>query len=570
MAGLLSKLSVYKRVLTWAINKNKIDIDYKPKVSNPKFKTGLEAAAMIPDGAIVSGCGMASNVRPASVYRAVRQSFQNTGHPANLTWINAGGTGLRGKAPGGTEEVCVPGLLTHYISGHHETVRAGLELVAKGDMYLTVYPQGTLIHLIEAQGHGQYELVTEVGVGTFVDPRIGTGTQVEKGRGEQMVSVEGEMLKYTLPKINVSVVAATYADEDGNIYMKDCPMYTEVRESTLAAKYNGGLTIVNVAGIIPRDDSQIFIPADKVDAIVVNRYAEQCLMFPQKKPLMALTLSEKMKDIPKFLDELALFNRILKLDPVRSPLEYMLARQTAKLFMKVGFPGVRTIIGYGLPQEVGGMANRGGMGSDITYLIETGVVGGVPAPGFFFGMAINPEKLISSAEMFHFIEDNLDVVILGMLQVDPQGNVNVSRKSKKVKEYVGPGGFINLVTYAKNIIFIGQWTAKAEVEIVDGKLDVKKRGIPKFVQELEEITFNAKAALARGQKVFYCTTAGTFRLTERGIELIQVAPGLDIQKDIIDVAPWANIVLPENGQVEVLDRSVMTGEGFKLAWENKD
>ncbi|HPB51893.1 MAG TPA: hypothetical protein PLY68_10825 [Myxococcota bacterium] len=570
MAGLLSKLSVYKRVLTWAINKNKIDIDYKPKVSNPKFKTGLEAAAMIPDGAIVSGCGMASNVRPASIYRAVRQSFQNTGHPANLTWINAGGTGLRGKAPGGTEEVCVPGLLTHYISGHHETVRAGLELVAKGDMYLTVYPQGTLIHLIEAQGHGQYELVTEVGVGTFVDPRIGTGTQVEKGRGEQMVSVEGEMLKYTLPKINVSVVAATYADEDGNIYMKDCPMYTEVRESTLAAKYNGGLTIVNVAGIIPRDDSQIFIPADKVDAIVVNRYAEQCLMFPQKKPLMALTLSEKMKDIPKFLDELALFNRILKLDPVRSPLEYMLARQTAKLFMKVGFPGVRTIIGYGLPQEVGGMANRGGMGSDITYLIETGVVGGVPAPGFFFGMAINPEKLISSAEMFHFIEDNLDVVILGMLQVDPQGNVNVSRKSKKVKEYVGPGGFINLVTYAKNIIFIGQWTAKAEVEIVDGKLDVKKRGIPKFVQELEEITFNAKAALARGQKVFYCTTAGTFRLTERGIELIQVAPGLDIQKDIIDVAPWANIVLPENGQVEVLDRSVMTGEGFKLAWENKD
>ena len=570
MAGLLSKLSVYKRVLTWAINKNKIDIDYKPKVDNPKFKTGLEAAAMIPDGAVVSGCGMASNVRPASVYRAVRQSFQNTGHPANLTWINAGGTGLRGRAPGGTEEVCVSGLLTHYISGHHETVRAGLELVAKGDMYLTVYPQGTLIHLIEAQGHGQYELVTEVGVGTFVDPRVGTGTQVEPGRGEQMVFVEGDMLKYTLPKINVSVVAATYADEDGNIYMKDSPMYTEVRESTLAAKYNGGLTIVNVAGIIPRDDSRIFIPADKVDAIVVNRYAEQCLMFPQKKPLMALTLSEKMKDIPKFLDELALFNKILKLDPVRSPLEYMLARQTAKLFMKVGFPGVRTIIGYGLPQEVGGMANRGGMGSDITYLIETGVVGGVPVPGFFFGMAINPEKLISSAEMFHFIEDNLDVVILGMLQVDPQGNVNVSRKSKNVKEYVGPGGFINLVTYAKNIIFIGQWTAKAEVEIVDGKLDVKKRGIPKFVRELEEITFNARAALSRGQKVFYCTTAGTFRLTERGLELIQVAPGLDIQKDIIDVAPWANIVLPENGQVDVLDRSVMTGDGFKLAWENKD
>ncbi len=569
MAGLISKLGVIKRVITWKINVNKIDIDYKPKTNNPKFKTGLEAAAMIPDNAIIAGCGMASNVRPASVYKAVRESFIRTGHPKNLTWINPGGTGLRGKAPGGTEEVCLPGLLTHYISGHHETVRAGLELVAKGEMYLTVYPQGTLIHLIEGQGRGEYDLLTEVGVGTFVDPRVGTGTQVEPGRGEQMVTAEGDKLRFTLPKINVSVVAATYADADGNIYMKDSPMYTEVRESTLAAKYNGGLTIVNVAGIIPRDDANIFIPADKVDVIVVNRFAEQCVMFPQKNALLGLTLSQRMKNIPKFLDELAMFNKILKLDPVRSPLEYMLARQTAKMFMKVGFPGVRTIIGYGLPQEVGGMANRGGMGHDITYLIETGVVGGVPVPGFFFGMAINPDKLVSSAEMFHYVENNLDVVILGMLQVDPAGNVNVSRKSKNVKEYVGPGGFINLVTYAKNIIFIGQWTAKAEVEIVDGKLVVKKRGIPKFVRELEEVTFNAKKALERGQKVFYCTTAGTFRLTERGIELIAVAPGLDIQKDIIDVAPWANIVLPEDGKVAVLDRSVMTGENFKLAWENQ-
>jgi len=326
---------------------------------------------------------------------------------------------------------------------------------------------------------------------------------------------------------------------------------------------------VNVAGIIPRDDATIFIPADQVDCIVVNRYAEQCLMFPQKKALLGLTLTRKMKDIPKFLDELALFNRILKLDPIRNPIEYMLARETAQMFMRVGFPGVKAIIGYGLPQEVGAMASRGGMGHDITYLIETGVMGGIPAPGFFFGMAINPQKLISSAEMFHYIKDNLDVVILGMLQVDPQGNVNVSRKSKNVKEYVGPGGFINLVTYARNIIFIGQWTAKAQVELENGRLVVKKRGIPKFVKELEEITFCAKGALQRGQKVYYCTTAGTFRLTERGIELFQIADGLDIQKDILDVAPWANIVLPEDGKVTVLDRSVMTGENFKLAWQKK-
>lgn len=569
MPNLTTKLGVYKRVLTWVINKNKIDIDYKPATDNPKFKTGMEAAAMIPDGAIIAGCGMASNVRPASIYKAVRESFVKNGHPCNLTWINPGGTGLRGKAPGGTEEVCLPGLLTHYISGHHETVRAGLELVARGEMYLTVYPQGTLIHLIDGQGRGEYDLLTEVGVGTFVDPRVGTGTQVEPGRGEQMVAAEGDKLRFTLPKITCSVVAATYADKDGNIYMKDSPMFTEVRESTRAARHNGGLTIVNVAGIIPRDDASIFIPADEVDCIVVNRYAEQAVMFPQKKALLGLTPGHTMKDIPKFLDELNMFNKILKLDPIRSPIEYMLARQAASVYTGVGFPGVKTIIGYGLPQEVGAMASRGGIGKDITYLIETGVIGGIPAPGFFFGMAINPEKLVSSTEMFHYIEDNLDVAILGMLQVDPQGNVNVSRKSAKVKEYVGPGGFINLVTYAKNLIFIGQWTTKAEMQIIDGKLQVTKRGIPKFVEKLEEITFSAQNALKRGQNVFYCTTAGTFRLTERGIELFQIADGLDIQKDILDVAPWANIVLPEDGKVQVLDRSIMTGEGFKLAWKSR-
>ncbi len=567
MGNLANKLFAYKTVIYWMLTRNLINFDYKVKgVNSPKFMTAREAAKHIPDEAVIAGCGMVSNMRPATCFLLVRDSFERTGHPANITWISPGGAGTRGKAPGAAEEICIKGLLKWFISGHHETVRAALAMADRGDLTLTVFPQGTVCHLVEAQANGEDSVLTEVGVGTFMDPRVGTGTQVEPGKGPQLVEVEGDKLRYRLPKVNVSALLATYADADGNIYMKDAPMYTEVKEVARAVRRNNGFVMITVSRIIPKDEANIFLRADEVDAIVVNPRNEQTTMFRQSKPIMEITLGQNAEVAP-FLAKLNALNKLTKFDTLRKPIDYALARQAAKIFARVGFPGANTIIGYGLPQEMGAMINSGGLGKDITFLIETGVMGGLPSPGFFFGTAINPKKLISSAEMFHYIEKNLDVTCLGTLQVDAGGNVNVSRKSNKVTEYVGPGGFINLVTYSKNIIFVGQWMTKAEMSIVDGKLVITKRGTPKFVKHVEEITFSAKSALKDGLKVFYCTNVGTFRLTERGLELFQVAPGVDIQKDIIDFAPDARIVLPLDGKIEVLDRSVMTGEGFSLSWD---
>jgi propionate CoA-transferase len=564
--GLLMKLSVMKQVISWVLNKGKIDLDYKPKgVNSPRFKTGREAATLIPDNAVIVGCGMTASMRPATCYHLVRDSFERTGHPANVTWISAGGAGARGKAPGSVEECCKKGLITWFISGHHETVRAVLDMADRGEVTLSVIPQGTITHLIDAQGRGEDSVLTDVGVGTFVDPRVGTGTQVEPGKGPQLVEVEGDRLRYRIPKITATALMATYADADGNIYMKDTAMYTEVREGALAARANGGVVIISVAGIIPRDDSAIFLRADQVDAIVVNPRNEQTLMIPQLTCMKEFTLGQNA-DMKPTMERLNMFNKVTKLDPVRGPVEHSLARQAASVFASIGYPGVRTVIGYGLPQEVCRLAEEYGLGKDITFMIETGVIGGTPAPGFFFGMAVNPKKLITSAEMFHHIEENLDVTILGMLQVDAEGNVNVSKKSPAVKEYVGPGGFVNLVTYARNIIFVGQWMARAEMALEAGKLTIRKPGIPKFVEKVEEITFSAREAFKKGQNIYYCTNVGSFRLTERGVELFQVAPGIDIQRDILDAAPGARIVLPLDGKVEVLDPAILTGDGFRLRW----
>ena len=564
--GLWMKLSVMKQVVTWVINKGKIDLDYKPSnVNSKKFMTGREAASLIPDEAVIVGCGMTASMRPSTCYHLVRDSFQRIGHPANVTWISAGGAGARGKAPGSVEECCKKGLMKWFISGHHETVTAVLAMADRGEVQLSVLPQGTITHLIEAQGRGEDSVLTDVGVGTFMDPRVGAGTQVEPGKGPQLVEVEGDKLRYRIPKITATALMATYADPDGNVYMKESAIYTEVLEGALAARANGGVVIISVTGVIPRDDAAIFLRADQVDAIVVNPRNEQTLMIPQRTCLKEFTLGQSAPIKPT-MERLAVFNKVIKLDPVRGPVDHALARQAAAVFAAAGHPGVRTVIGYGLPQEVGRLATEGGLGPDITFMIETGVIGGTPAPGFFFGMAINPEKLITSAQMFHYIEEHLDVTILGLLQADAAGNVNVSKKSSKVKEYVGPGGFINLVTYARNIIFIGQWMARAQMALVDGKLVIQKPGIPKFVEHVEEITFSAHEALKKGQHVFYCTNVGNFRLTERGVELYEVAPGIDIQRDILDAAPGAHIVLPLDGKVGVLDASIITGEGFQLHW----
>jgi propionate CoA-transferase len=222
-------------------------------------------------------------------------------------------------------------------------------------------------------------------------------------------------------------------------------------------------------------------------------------------------------------------------------------------------------VGVGLPEEVCRLIYEGGIHEDVTYLIESGPLGGMPAMGIFFGASINPEKLLGSARMFHLIYAKLDITLLGLLQVDSKGNVNVSKRGEGPINYVGPGGFTDMTVAAKTIIFIGSWMVGAHMEIHDGKIMIVKPGKPKFIDQVDEITFSGPEALKHGKKVYYCTSVGVFQLTERGMELIEVMPGIDIQKDIINGCSM-KIVSTEPGRVSVVSESIVTGKGFKLQW----
>jgi propionate CoA-transferase len=561
----ITKVQLVAQLIRWLVVKNRRDIDFRPRnLANPKFKSARDAIRMIPDGAVVMSAGMASNMRAAILFSAVGDVFDATGHPKSLTWVSTGAMGGRSRIRGTVEEVARPGLCDRFISGHHETAHAMLKAGAEGRIELHTLPQGIITHLAEGQGTGRQSLLSTIGMGTFLDPRVGTGSAVTPNASMNLVEAVDGHLQYSLPKITAACVLATEADVEGNIYMKTACLYTEVREAVLAAKANGGVSIVTVASIIPKDEAAIFLPADKVDAIVVCPANEQTLTIPQLKH-WKMFLPGARENVAESMEKLDFFNGLLKLDPVRGPVENAMARSAAAQFAKIGHPGMHVINGYGLPIVVGRFVDVGGLTKDVRFLIETGAYGGVPAPGLFFGTALNPDRLSTSAEMFRYCADNLDVTVLGMLQADSLGNVNVSKKSARIQDYVGPGGFPDLVSAAKAIIFVGAFQARSQTVVEGGRIRVVKTGIPKFVEHVDEVTFYGPEAIKKGQKVFYVTPLCTLQLTARGLELIEVMPGVDVKKDILDASP-ARILLPESGTVPVAPAAYLTGEGFRLAW----
>lgn len=554
---------LYGHLVKFLATQNRFNLTYHPGgLDRDKFITATEAARLVPKGSTVISVGMAGHARCSILFRAIRDGYLKEKIPSGLTWITVSAQGGRGKAPGTVEEIAVPGLITEYISGHVETTRKQLELGANKDIEIHIMPQGEITTILNSQASGNCVCTSETGIGTFLDPVLGGGTAVTPHSRKSYVKRVGDLLEYSLPKIDVALFNAPYADREGNIYFHHASAITEIREAAFAAFHSCGKVIATVSKIIEKDESSICLPACFVNHIVVNPGNEQTASIKQKKfwPMFTEGASE---DMDEAIAKIQKINSITSYSPKRGPVENTLARMAASLFVNVAQKGNLVNLGIGLPEEVGRLVYEGGLFDDMTFSSETGVYGGLPASGLFFGGSINPQKMYSSAWIFNHYKTNLDITVLGMLQVDSQGNVNVSKRGEGVKNYVGPGGFMNIAASAKTIIFIGSWMAKAEFSLKDGKLTLVKKGIPKFVDELYEITFNAQDALKKGKTVYYVTTVGIFRLTENGPELIQVMPGIDVQRDILD-ASTASIGVSD--QLTLVPESIATGENYKLAW----
>ncbi|MBK7408322.1 MAG: hypothetical protein IPJ40_09815 [Saprospirales bacterium] len=379
------------------------------------------------------------------------------------------------------------------------------------------------------------------------------------------MEADRDALRYTLPPIDIALMNVPYADEEGNLYFKHAAPITENIQSIQAVRKNKGLVMATVSAIIPKLPADISVPAEDVDYIVVNPYNEQVASVLQRN-YWPLFTPEGDADRKEAVQRLKFINNLLKITPVRSALDQIMGRLAASILVREVPKGGMVNIGIGFPEEVARLLVEHGLEDDYLFTTEAGSYGGLPTPGIFFGAAINPEHLEPSSVMFKRYQTDLDVAVLGFLQVDGDGNVNVSKRGPKITDYVGPGGFMDIVSGARTVLFIGKWMHDAEFQVQENEVRLVRPGAPKFVEEVDEITFNGHEGIKAGKNVYYITNVGLFQLMPEGLTLRAVFPGIDVGKDIL-MQSKARIVVPPAGLIEVIDGGIVNGKGFRLEQE---
>jgi len=565
MLTLWDKTRIAAHYAQGALNWLRHDSSYpSPFPDNPRFCHAAAAAALIPDRATLAVSGLGGHQRASILYWAIRERFERFGHPARLTVINVGGHGGRGVAPGTLEELGQPGLCTRFITGHFETFHAMLDLAEAGQCELQCLPLGLMTLLFERLGRGVDSMRSRTGVGTFLDPRVGRGTAVTGRR--QLVTVERGQLRYRMPAIDVALFNVPAADRHGNLYARHAATIGESYELARAARRNGGLVIANVGRLVDPGYDRVFLPARAVDAIVYHPDTEQTLGILHRDPWLELT-PEGKGDIDDSIERVHFVNsaagRLTGALRRRSSADAALMRVAAATLLSNVPRGALVTIGTGLPEEIPAVVHAAGARRQVQFAVESGVVGGVPAAGLFFGASLQPDEIISSAALFRRCYQKLDATCLGVLEADGEGNVNVSKRDHGLRDYVGPGGFMDFASAANCIVFISAWMRGGQIDLVDGAVRIRKFGKPKFVAKVGEITFNGRLAQRAGKRVLFVTHVGIFERTQRGMQLVRVMPGIDIQRDIVDFSPMP-ILLPPSGRVKQVPAAVIDGHHLRL------
>lgn len=486
-------------------------------MTRSKILSPEQASELVPSGSTILITGSGGGVMDADrTYAALEQRFLETGEPKDLTLMHV--TGIGNGREQGINRFAHQGMVKRVIGGHWGWSPAMIQLAVENKIEAYNLPQGVLSGLTREIAAGRKGMLTSLGTKTFVDPRL-QGGKLNEGTTEDLVSLVTlngeELLFYKAFPIDVTIIRGTTADEDGNISVEQEAVDLDILSSAQAAYNSGGVVIAQVKRLARRQTlhpRMVKVPGFMVDALVVHPDQWQ---------------TSEGEYNPAFSGEIR-----VPLDAIQ-PLEFDIRKIVARRAALELTAGSVVNLGFGIADGVANIAAEEGLIDDVVFTIEQGLVGGVPAKGAIFGAGYNPDMITDAPAQFDFYHGGgLDATFLGMAQADQHGNVNVSKFGNQLP---GCGGFIDISQNAKEVIFCATFTAGGlRVEIEEGQLHVLQEGkIQKFIPEVEHITFSGEFARERGQRVLFVSERAVFEVSSRGLELIEIAPGIDLEKDVL-------------------------------------
>jgi acyl CoA:acetate/3-ketoacid CoA transferase len=483
----------------------------------PRFLTAEQAVGMIrPGDTVVIGGSGGGLLEPDLLLATLGRCFTATGTPDDLTLVHT--TGIGDRDGGGMDHLAHPGLARRIIAGNWGMAPRMSRLALENAFEAYNFPQGVMSQLFREIAGGRPGVVTHVGIGTFCDPRL-QGGRLNDVTTEDLVEVVRlggrEWLFYPALDLDVCLIRGTTADEDGNLSLEQEGARLETLAMAQATRNRGGLVIAQVKQVAEAgslDPRSVVVPGICVDVVVVH---------PAQRQLVTHEFNPAFSGATKAaLTSLAAF----PLDQRKVVARRALAEIT---------DGDVVNLGVGIADGVASVAAEEGWSDAFTLTIEQGLVGGVPARGVIFGVATNPVAMLDQPSQFDFYDGGgLDITFLGFAQVDRLGDVNVSRFGPRL---VGTGGFVNISQNASTVVFCGTFTAGGlDARPSGGRLRIETEGRHgKFVERVEQVTFSAAEARRRGQQVLYVTERAVFRLGADGLVLTEVAPGVDVDRDVL-------------------------------------
>lgn len=512
------------------------------RVIKAKFISAEEAAYLLKDGKTVCTIGMTLCGACESILKAIEKRFLSYAAPKDLTLLHAGGQSDRER---GIQHFAHEGMVKRIVGAHWGLAPMWMELISQNRVEAYCLPQGQITHLFRSMACGLPGKLSKVGIGTFIDPRIEGGKMNERTKPlpniVDLIELKGEeYLFYNKIPIDYCLIRGTICDESGNLNTDDEAMKLELLPAVLATKANGGIVIAQVREVAANgtlNPKSITVPGVFIDAIVICDNPEEDHRQTSSwyyKPSYAGKLR-----VPESQIELAPFNE-----------RKLIARRAIKELKE----GDIINLGTGIPNDmIGKVCVEEGLADDITITVESGIYGGIQAGGIDFGIGQNLSAMIAHHEQMDFYNGRgVDVTFMGAGELDQYGNVNATKMGGRC---TGAGGFIDITQNAHKIVFCSTFTTKGtEYNFSNGMLEIVREGsVRKMVSEVKQISFNGQIAREKRQKVLFITERGVFELVEEGVMLTEIAPGINLQEDILEKMDFKPIISRE---IKEMDRKL--------------